>query len=138
MDADHGDRGGRVPLRDFGGPDRAGRAGTRRDSFRHVRRVSNWTGAALIVGTAAAAGALAHQAFPAAGTAAPAGGAGISASRTGASAPGAGGPQVTHSVATTTASGVTVTTATRTINGKTVVTQVRHAPAYADNSYADN
>ena len=126
-----------MPLRDFGDPDRAGRAGTRRDSFRHVRRVSNWTGAALIVGTAAAAGALAHQAFPAAGNGDVAG-AGTSASSTGASAPGAGGPQVTHSVATTTASGVTVTTATRTINGKTVVTQVRHAPAYADSSYADN
>ena len=40
---------------------------------------------------------------------------------------------MTHSVATTTASGVTVTTTTRTINGKTVVTQVRHVPAYVDN-----
>ena len=40
---------------------------------------------------------------------------------------------MTHSVATTTASGVTVITTTRTVNGKTVVTQARHAPAGADN-----
>jgi hypothetical protein len=39
---------------------------------------------------------------------------------------------VAHSVATTTASGVTVTTTTRIVNGKTVVTQVRHVPAHAD------
>jgi hypothetical protein len=134
MDADRGYRDGRVPLRDFGDLDPAG---ARRDSIRHVRRVSNWTAAALIVGTGAAAAALAHQVFPAAapaaGTTVSAGGAGTSASGTGASAPGVSGPQVTHSVATTTASGVTVTTTTGTVNGKTVVTQVRHAPAYADN-----
>ena len=40
---------------------------------------------------------------------------------------------MTHSVATTTASGVTVTTTTRTVNGKAVVTRVRHAPAGTDN-----
>ena len=45
----------------------------------------------------------------------------------------ASAPQVTHSVATTTASGVTVTTTTRTVNGKTVVTQVRLHPDYGDN-----
>jgi predicted thioesterase len=39
---------------------------------------------------------------------------------------------VTHSVATTTASGVTVTTTTRTVNGKTVVARVRHVPAGRD------
>jgi predicted thioesterase len=39
---------------------------------------------------------------------------------------------VTHSVATTTGSGVTVVTTTRTVNGKTVVTQVRQAPAHRD------
>ena len=42
------------------------------------------------------------------------------------------GPRVTHSVATTTASGVTVTTTTQTVKGKTVVTRVRHAPAGGD------
>ena len=137
MDADRDYREGRVPLREFGDPNPAGRAGARRDSIRHVRRMSNWTAAVLIVGTGAAAAALAHQAFPAAapaaGIAASARGAGTPASKTGASAQGGSGPQVTHSVATTTASGVTVTTTTRTVNGKTVVAQVRHAPAYADN-----
>jgi predicted thioesterase len=39
---------------------------------------------------------------------------------------------VTHSVATTTASGVTVTTTTRTVNGKTVVARVKRAPAGRD------
>jgi hypothetical protein len=39
---------------------------------------------------------------------------------------------VTHSVATTSASGVTVTTTTRTVNGKTVVSRVRYAPAGRD------
>jgi ApbE family len=40
----------------------AGRA--RRDGVRHVRRMSNWTAAALVAGTGAAAVALAHHAFP--------------------------------------------------------------------------
>ena len=66
MDADRDYREGRVPLREFGDPNPAGRAGARRDSIRHVRRMSNWTAAMLIVGTGAAAAALAHQAFPAA------------------------------------------------------------------------
>ncbi len=39
---------------------------------------------------------------------------------------------MTHSVATTTASGVTVITTTRTVNGKTVVTQVRQASHHSD------
>jgi hypothetical protein len=45
---------------------------------------------------------------------------------------GAGGPQVSHSVATTSGSGVVVTTQTKTVNGKTVVTQVRHTVPYRD------
>ena len=92
--------------------------------------MSNWTAAALIAGTGAATVALAHQAFPAATTAAatasPAG-AGTKAAST------AGGPSVSHTVATTSASGVTTMTTTRTVHGKTVVTHVRHAPAYHDN-----
>ena len=40
---------------------------------------------------------------------------------------GAGGPQVSHPVATTSGSGVAVTTQTQTVNGKTVVTQVPRA-----------
>jgi hypothetical protein len=134
MDADRGYPDGRVPLRELGDP--GPRARARRDSIRKVRRVSNWTAAALVAGCGAAAVALAHQSFPAAaptaGAAGQAGGAGTSAGRTGASPQAAGGPQVTHSVATTTASGVTVTTTTTTANGKTVVTQVRHAPAHRD------
>ena len=39
---------------------------------------------------------------------------------------------MTHSVATTSASGVTTTTSTQTVNGKTVVAQVRNAPAHGD------
>jgi hypothetical protein len=134
MDEDGGYPDGRVPLRELSDPGPRGR--TRRDSIRKARRMSNWTAAALIVGTGAAAAALAHQTFPAAapaaGAAGQAGPAGTPASGTGASPQATGGPQVTHSVATTTASGVTITTTTRTVNGKTVVTQVRSAPAHRD------
>ena len=134
MDDDRGYPDGRVPLQELGDPGPGVRA--RRDSIRRVRRMSNLTAAALIVGTGAAAVALAHQTFPAAapvaGAAGQAGAAATSPGRTGASPLAAGGPKVTHSVATTTASGVTVTTTTRTVNGKTVVTQVRHVPAHAD------
>jgi hypothetical protein len=134
MDDDGGYPDGRVPLRELGDPGPWGRA--RHDSIRKARRMSNWTAAALVVGTGAAAVALAHQSFPAAapavGTAGQAGGAGTAAGLAGANPQGASGPQVAHSVATTTASGVTVTTTTRIVNGKTVVTQVRHVPAHAD------
>jgi hypothetical protein len=135
MNSDHEYRSGQVPLPGFRGAapaDPADRpAPTRRDGIRHVRRVSNWTAAALIVGTGAATVALAHQAFPvAAPTASTASTAGLGATS---GTPGATGPQATHSVATTSASGVTVTTTTRTVNGKTVVTHVRHAPAFHDN-----
>ena len=135
MDDDGGYPDGRVPLRELGDP----APGARRDSIRRVRRMSNWTAAALMVGTGAAAVALGHQTVPAAapaagaaGQAGQAGAAGIPAGRTGASSQAASGPQVAHSVATTTASGVTITTTTRTVNGKTVVTQVRNAPAHRD------
>jgi hypothetical protein len=141
MDAERDFHDGRVPLPGSGDADRAGQIPTRRDGIRQARRVTNWTAAGLIVGTAAATVALAHQALPAAGTAAgTAASAGTSASRigtsggqAGTSTQGASAPQVTHSVATTTASGVTVTTTTRTVNGKTVVTQVRQHPEYGDN-----
>jgi hypothetical protein len=108
--------------------DPSSRGVPRRDGIRHARRMSNWTAAALIAGTGTAAVALAHQAHPATAAATPAG---TAAGTTGTSA--AAGPQVTHSVATTTASGVTVTTTTRTVNGKALVTRVRHAPAGTDN-----
>jgi hypothetical protein len=104
----------------------------RRDSLRHVRRMSNWTAAILIAGTGTAAVGLAHQAAQTTAAAAPA--AGTAAGTTGTTGTSVtAGPRVTHPVATTTASGVTVTTTTRTVNGKTVVTRVRHAPAGGDN-----
>jgi hypothetical protein len=114
-------------------PSSEGAAG--RHSLRHVRRMSNWTAAVLIAGTGTATAALAHQASqtaaapPATATAPPAAGTAAAAAGT----PAAAGPRVTHSVATTTASGVTVTTTTRTANGKTVVTHDKHAPAGGDN-----
>ena len=106
----------------------------RRHSLRHVRRMSNWTAAVLIAGTGTATAALAHQASqtaaaPPATAAAPAAGTAAAAAGT----PAAAGPRVTHSVATTTASGVTVTTTTRTANGKTVVTRSKRTPADGDN-----
>jgi hypothetical protein len=128
MDADRDDPGERVPLAGAENSYSAERPVARRDGIRHARRVSNWTAAALIAGTGAAAVALAHQAVPAAapatGTAVP----GAAAPAAGAASPGTAGPQVSHSVATTSASGVTTTT--RTVNGKTVVT--RTAPAGGD------
>jgi proline racemase len=76
--------------------------------------------------------ALAHHAFPIAAPAATSAstttGIGTTAVTNGTS-----GPQVSHSVATTSASGVTVTTTSHVVNGKTVVTHVRHVPAYHDN-----
>jgi hypothetical protein len=94
--------------------------------------MSNWTAAALVVGTGATTLALAHHAFPisapAASPASTTTGAGTTAATNTAS-----GPQVSHAVATTSASGVTVTTTSHVVNGKTVATQVRHAPTYHDN-----
>ena len=96
--------------------------------------MSNWTAAALIVGTGRSHRSPSHTTpspsrpatVPATGRPAPPPG----------PAPrhddGAHGPQVSHSVATTSASGVTTTTTTQVVNGKTVVTHVRHAPAFHD------
>ena len=137
-DREHSDReqhDGRVPLPGFGTPGPGGEpAPDRRDGIRHARRMSNWTLAALIAGTGAATVALAHHAFPTATTAGTTAAAtGTTATGTTAGAHGASGPQVSHSVASTSGSGVTVTTTTHTVNGKTVVTHVRHVPAYHDN-----
>jgi hypothetical protein len=104
----------------------------RTQGLRRVRRMSNWTAAALIVGTGASAVALAHHAAvpvpPPANLSTP------TTSGVGASSVSNvhGGPQVSHSVATTSASGVTTTTTTRVVNGHAVVTQVRHAPPHHD------
>jgi hypothetical protein len=128
MNADRGDPRGRVPLAGPGNPYPAERPVAHRDGIRHARRVSNWTAAALIASSGAAAVALAHQALP---TAAPA--AGTAVSGAGAAAPAAGtgtrgvsAPRVSQSVATTSASGVTTVT-TRTVNGKTMVTRTAAA-----------
>ena len=128
MDADGGYRGARVQLPGSGGPAPAGRTRDRRDGIQHARRVSNWTAAALIAGTAVAAVGLAHQALPAQ---VPAARTAVRAAGPSACAQGANTPQVTHSVATTSASGVTTTT-TRVVNCKTVVTQVRNVAAHGD------
>ena len=135
MDSDREYRGGQVRLPGFGDSHPADPssqpAPPRSKGIRHARRMSNWTAAALIVGAGSATLALAHQALPAAGP--PARATSITTGAGAATTPGAAGPQATHSVATTSGSGVTTTTTTRTVNGKTVVTHVRHAPAYHDN-----
>jgi hypothetical protein len=125
MDSEREDLTGRVPLPGFGDPASPGQpAPTRSDGIRRVRRMSNWTLAALIAGTGAATVALAHNASPGAATSAgtaPVGGASAASTTNGAT-----GPQVTHSVATTSGSGVVTTTTTTTANGKVTVTHVRH------------
>jgi hypothetical protein len=121
--------GGWVPLRERGDAAADGRR-ARRDGVRHVRRMSNLTAAALVVGTGAAVVALAHHTLPVSAPAASV----TSATGIGGTAVtnGAGGPQVSQPVATTSGSGVVVTTQTKTVNGKVVVTQVRRPAAYHD------
>jgi hypothetical protein len=148
MDMDSGPHSGRVPLPGFTEPATApgetsprkpGEAGaadptvrSRNEGIRRLRRMSNWTAAALVVGTGATTVALVHNAVPISVPAA------VSAFTTTGVGSSAGthatkGPQVSHSVATTTASGVTVTTTSHVVNGKNVVTRVRQPPAYTDN-----
>jgi hypothetical protein len=101
-------------------------------AFRRVRRRKRLTAAALIVGSGAAAVTLAYDLMPAttpvAGTVPGASGIGTSAVTNS-----HGGPQVAHTVATTSASGVTTTTTTRIVNGHTVVSKSTNAPPYHDN-----
>lgn len=148
MSSDRNPRSGQVPLPGFAESasaegwvplpgssqtvpgDRTGQ--TRTEGLRRVRRMSNWTAAALIVGTGATTIALAHHAVPiSAPTAASA--SSTTGTSTTAATQGTSGPQVSHSVATTSPSGVTTTTTTQVVNGKSVVTQVRHVPTYHDN-----
>lgn len=98
----------------------------RNAGLRRVRRMSNWTAAALLAGTGAATVALATHTFP--GTASTASTTAATTGNVGATAPHVGGTVVTSG-----GSGSTVTTTTRVVNGKTVVTQVRHAAAWHDN-----
>jgi hypothetical protein len=148
MDMDRGPDTGQVPLPGFTEsvtapdgtsprkPREAGPADptvrTRNEGIRRLRRMSNWTAAALVVGTGATTVALVHNAVP---LSAPAAVSTFTSTGVGPSAGthGTRGPQVSHTVATTTASGVTVTTTSHVVNGKTVVTRVRHVPAYHDN-----
>ena len=138
MDRDQEYRGGgRVPLPDWE-DSAAGQpiapASARENGVRQLRRMSAWSAAALIVGTGAATAAFAHGFTPAA----QAGGSTAAGTASGVAGPGAAGahasgPAVTHSVATTSPSGVTTVTTSRTVGGKTVVTHVQRAPAYQDN-----
>jgi hypothetical protein len=91
------------PQRQPPGPDRPGRdeawAASRDRGLRHVRRLSNWTAAALIVATAVTAGYFAHvgaRASAVAGVRSP--------------APGSHQPCLTVPVATSGGSGVTTAT----------------------------
>ncbi|HEX6450981.1 MAG TPA: hypothetical protein VF060_16135 [Trebonia sp.] len=83
------------------GPDEA-RAASRDRGIRHVRRLSNWTAAALIAATAITAGYFAHAG---AGAPRPAAVAGAQSQ-----APGSHQPCVTAPVATSGGSGVTTAT----------------------------
>ena len=130
--------GGRVPLpgwRDTAAAQRTAPGAARENGVRQLRRMSAWSAAALIVGTGAATAAFAHSFMPSAPSASPAtatgtSGAAVAAGGTGQSA---SGPGVTHSVATTSPSGVTTMTTTHTVGGKTVVTHVRQGATYQDN-----
>ncbi len=119
----------------YGGPEPGDTAAqsmrVRSDGVRRLRRMSNWTAAALIVGTGAATVALAHHSLP--GSTAAAGAASTTGIGGTAATNGASGPQVSHTVATTSGSGVVVTTQTKTVNGRVIVTQVRHTVPYHDN-----
>jgi hypothetical protein len=135
MDSEREYRSGSVPLPGWEDPAAAQRtapAAARENGIRQLRRMSAWSAAALIVGTGAATAAFAHgftHAAPGASSTTAAGAIGAG----GGTAHRTSGPTVTHSVATTTGSGVTTMTTSRTVGGRTIVTQVRQAGAYHDN-----
>jgi hypothetical protein len=127
MDTSRNLRAGQLPSAEpesTGGP---ARGQARNDGVRRVRRMSNWTAAALLVGTGATTVALASHAFPAStsGTATAASGQGTAVRASNA-------PHVNGAVATSGGSGATVTSTTHVVSGKTVVTQVRHPAVYHD------
>lgn len=133
MNTDREPRAGRVALPGAGDPARdpaIGGPAARGTGVHRARRMSNWTAAALLAGAGAAAVALGHSALPVA--AAHPGGSGTGGTAVPAGSPGtagAGGPRVSHSVITSSGSGVT-STVTRTPGGKIVVT---HTAAGQDN-----
>jgi hypothetical protein len=106
---------------------RARGADLRNSGLRRVRRMSNWTAAALLVATGGATAALASQALSTSGATGA-----TSYGAAGTTAQGSTAPHVAGSVVTSGGSGATVTTNTRVVNGKTVVTQVRHPAVYHD------
>lgn len=95
--------------------------------------MSNWTVAALVVGTGATAVALASHSFPATTSSGGSGYATSGSSSQGTSVPGSNAPHVGGSVVTSGGSGATVTTTTHVVNGRTVVTKVTHPAVYHDN-----
>jgi hypothetical protein len=103
------------------------RGRARADGLRRVRRMSNWTAAALLAGTGATTVALASHASPAntSGTA-------TAASRPGTAVLAPNAPHVAGAVATSGGSGATITSTPRVVNGKTAVTQVNRAVGYQD------
>jgi hypothetical protein len=136
MDSDREYGGGRVPLPEWQDPAAAQRTApgaARENGVRQLRRMSAWSAAALVVGTGAATAAFAHGFMPSAQVASPTTATGAGAVAAGGTGQSASGPGVTHSVATTSPSGVTTMTTTRTVGGKTVVTHVRQGAAYQDN-----
>ena len=95
------------------------RGGTRDAGVRRVRRVSNWTAAALIAGVAAATGYFAHHTAPAApATTAVTGVTGGTAGVPGSTTAGVQKPSLSAPVVTSSGSGVTVRTGP---NGQRIV-----------------
>jgi hypothetical protein len=114
MDRDDAERPGWVRLPGYdddtgyqrdAGPLR-GAAASRAGGVRRLRRASNWTAAALIAGVAATTGYFAHHAQPAAPAVSTVTGAAPGAGSTA----GPGKPTLTSPVASSTGSGVVVTT----------------------------
>ena len=136
MDSDREPNWGQVPLPGFGESTRAGEqperaAPTRAEGVRHVRRMSNWTAAALIVGTGATTVARSTTRF-------------LPRRRRRARYPARPepdrpGPRTARAARRSLMrsrapqpSGVVVTTTTHTANGKVIVSHVRHS-TYRDN-----
>lgn len=131
MDTDRQRLPGYLPPSSPAGPDGqdAAAAGrwARNNGIRRVRTMSNWTAAALLVGTGATTVALATHSFPVGATTASTTSATNAAGAQTAAAPHVGGP-----VTTSGGSGATVTTTSHVVNGKTVITRVTHPAPYHD------
>jgi hypothetical protein len=108
-----------------------GSDGSDGERYRRARRRSRMTGAALAVGSGAAAVTLAYHLLPAgppaAGSLSSTGGPGTTGVGTTKVTQTGHGPVVTRTIATTSASGVTTYKTVQVVNGKTVVTHVHKA-----------